>query len=211
MGVAPDDDEHRARLKKIALSAGIPGAAMGAASAFLNMGPAWRLKRMLAAAGAGGAGMAGLAVGANEVGESLMGKPKHQEANPYTRRGGVGGALIGGGLGLAGGGALASGALEKYAPKVQQKFRDMLTRETDLGMREAKNPLSAWLLKPGSPRKAALGAGAGMAALGLLGAAKGADEGMMVDVIEQERRAKHDKQMARALAKKARQEMRNGS
>ncbi len=143
-----------------------------------------------AAAGAG-ALYGGLAGGANYVGSLLLGQPDPDDAgSPYTTRGTVGGGLGGAAVG-AGLGALSA----------SDKFRALAGKAGLAGKMPDNLIVDAFKLaaRPGGRagllRAALLGGGLGS----LAGSYTGADEGMQVDVIQDELRDKRRRAMIEAM------------
>lgn len=168
------DQDQADRIRNLALSGGISGLVLGGASAAL--GPFKKWADLAKAAGIGAGAGAGLAAGSGYVGDEILGEPELMESNPYTKRGTVGGATVGAGVGGAAGAALGSGLVGNIASKVLPE--NLLTRK-----------LLEYAGKGGLPKMGKLGALG--AAAGALGAGYlGADEGMQMDVIENERRKK---------------------
>ncbi len=144
-----------------ALKAGASGATsggiMGLGGSLLSGAPPKQaLRNALMAALAGGT-ISGVGVGA---GTAFLGEPK-DEVNPYTRRGSVGGAGVGGTMGALLGAALAKKYL-KAPSKLQNVEKFFVGKHPALG---------------------ALIGGAGGAAFG---AYQGADEGMQLDALQGE-------------------------
>ena len=161
------------RLRDLALSGGFGGAIMGLGAGLVSPFRKWR--DLAKAAGIGAASTAGISAGSGYVGDEFLGDPDAGESNPYTKRTGLGGAIVGGGVGALGGAALGSpagGGLAKMLPdnKLTKTLRDYVGR--------------GGLGKMG--RLGALGSLAG----GATGAWIGMDAGMQTDVIENELRRK---------------------
>ena len=181
------DDNHNAAMR-IALMGALTGGALGAGGKFLT--GATKLKAILKAAGIG-AGIGGAAAGATNVaGSALMGEPEEGEANPNTRRGLTGGAL----LGILGGGALgAAGA----AGKIPVGLRSLLVKMGD------ELPLDNMITRKigeygRAPTASGIkkGAAIGAAAVGVPLAYEGMDEGMYYDAMQEElRKAQRKKQI----------------
>lgn len=168
--------DHRRRLALHAtLAGGVSGAGLGALQKVLE-----GVKSARGIAGgalAGGALMGGLAGGANYLGNAILGTPEDESGSPYTTRGAVGGGL-GGGLAGAGLGALsASDKVRALAGKtgLAAKIPDNLI--VDAFKAASKGGGRAGLIKA-----ALLGGGLGA----LAGGYTGADEGMSLDVMQDE-------------------------
>lgn len=168
-------DDSSERMLALGLSGGLTGALLGAAgrlggklTKFSDL-----IKPATIGAGVGG----GLAVGSGYTGEKLLGEPDLEESNPYTKRGAVGGAALGGTLGAGIGAGIGSGALGGLA-------KSILPADNVITDRILAAARSGGLGKAG--RLGLLGGAAGAAMLGY----QGADEGMQMDVIENERRRK---------------------
>lgn len=168
------------RLKTAALTGAASGGLLGAGSALLGGGKSLRGILRKAAIGAAGGGIAApAAIGA---GEAVLGAPEQDEKNPYVRRGLVGGAIIGGGLGGGISALLASG---KKLPLTKMgafgdKIKTALSADNIIlnKLREyAENPSRSNIVKG-----TLLGTGIG--AFG--GAEFSADEGLNLDAIQNE-------------------------
>ena len=164
-----EDDATREAALKALISGGISGAAFGAGAKLLgSKGPAkaWDL---LKAAATGGAIAAPIAGGSNYLGSKVMGPPRDDEPSGFTRRGAVGGVLGGGAIG-AGLGALAS------------RGTIPLPASTPHFVTEYIKKLKAM------PGKKPLGIGAAIGGLlgGGIAGSMGADEGMQMDLIQNE-------------------------
>jgi hypothetical protein len=149
---------------KAGLSGAASGALLGGGTALLTRGKS--LKSALQAAGIGAGAMGALAGGGTAIGNKVLGNADPNDKAAFTKRAAVGGALSGAALGGLGAVALKKGML---GSKVSSAFA-----------KGAKTwrPLHA-IQTSGTPVAAAVGAGAGS----LYGAHQGADEGMMVDAI----------------------------
>jgi len=149
---------------KAALSGAASGALLGGGTALLTRGKS--LKSALHAAGIGAGAMGALAGGGTAIGNKVLGNPDPNDRAAFTKRAAVGGALAGAALGGLGAVALKKGALGAKATSAFTKGA------------KTWRPLHA-IKTAGSPTAAAIGAGAGA----LYGAHQGADEGMLVDAI----------------------------
>lgn len=160
---APSENPRKQEIKA-ALSGAASGALLGGGTALLTRGKS--LKSALRAAGIGATAMGAMAGGGTAIGNKVLGNPDPNDRAAFTKRAAVGGALAGAALGGLGAVALKKGAL---GPKVTGAFA-----------KGAKTwrPLHA-IQTSGTGAAAAVGAGAGA----LYGAHQGADEGMMVDAI----------------------------
>ncbi len=149
---------------KAGLSGAASGALLGGGTALLTRGKS--LKSALQAAGIGASAMGALAGGGTAIGNKVLGNADANDKAAFTKRAAVGGALAGAALGGAGAVALKKGLL---GSRVSSAFA-----------KGAKTwrPLHA-IQTSSAPTAAAIGAGAGS----LYGAHQGADEGMMVDAI----------------------------
>ena len=134
---------------------------------------------LLRAATIGGLGAGGIAGGATYLGSQLMGPPDEDETNPYTRRGGLGGALGGSAIGAGLGALLSSGLLRRAAPSLLKAIRQG-PADNVLGDQFFK--LAA---KP-STERTLLGTALGGATGGTIAGLMGADEGGGVDIINNE-------------------------
>lgn len=157
--------------KSAAMSGAVSGGVLGGIHELLS-GPGGKA-RLLRAALIGGGLSGGLAGGTTLVGSKLMGAPDEDDATGFTRRAGVGGALIGGAAG-AGLGALAQRGKIKVPIEIIQKF---LTRQT--------------------PKGAAV---AGALGLGATGAYLGADQGLQADFLSQESARRRREAMMEAMS-----------
>jgi hypothetical protein len=167
-------DEQSERIRNLALSGGLSGLVLGGASAAL--GPFRKWSDLAKAAGIGAAGGGSLAAGSGYVGDELLGDPEFTESNPYTKRTALGGVTVGGTAGGLAGAALGTGLAGGLAKKVLPD--NLVTRK-----------LLEYASKGSLPKMGKLGLiGAGVGALGA--GYLGADEGMQMDVIENERRRK---------------------
>jgi hypothetical protein len=149
---------------KAGLSGAASGALLGGGTALLTRGKS--LKSALQAAGIGAGAMGALAGGGTAIGNKVLGNPDPNDRAAFTKRAAVGGALAGAALGGAGAIALKRGMLGAKASSAFTKGA------------KTWRPLHA-IQTSGTPVAAAVGAGAGS----LYGAHQGADEGMMVDAI----------------------------
>lgn len=161
------------RLRDLALSGGLGGAIIGLGAGLVSPFRKW--SDLAKAAGIGAAGTAGISAGSGYVGDEFLGDPEVDETNPYTKRTGLGGAVVGGGVGALGGAALGSpvgSRLSRLLPenKLTDTIRDYVGR--------------GGLGRMG--RLGALGSLGGAAT----GAWMGMDAGMQTDVIENELRRK---------------------
>lgn len=143
-----------------ALSGGASGAVLGGLSILKRgTGALAALKN----AGKLGGVSAGIVGGGALLGSRIVGKPREEESAPFTKRAGIGGAIAGAGVGLAGALALRK---TKGGAKVLEKA--------------AKNWRPAmWV------RESPLAVAGGVGAVGgaLYGGAQGLDEGQQVDSI----------------------------
>lgn len=177
-------DKRRSIGEATALAGGtgaLTGAGIGGIGSMLRgvRNPAQLARAALAGALGGGA----IAGGSTALGSALLGSPDRGETSPYTARAGLGGALLGG-LGGGGLGALIASGYMTRNPQLGAwlaRFSPVPTKNLvgDLYSALSRNPTTARTL---------LGGGAG-AALGSLGAGYVAsDEGMGVDVLDQQLR-----------------------
>lgn len=159
----PSENPRKQEIKA-ALSGAASGALLGGGTALLTRGKS--LKSALQAAGIGASAMGALAGGGTAIGNKVLGNADPNDKAAFTKRAAVGGALAGAALGGLGAVALKKGML---GSKVSSAFA-----------KGAKTwrPLHAIQIS-GTPAAAAVGAGAGS----LYGSYQGADEGMMVDAI----------------------------
>ena len=165
-----DNDEWK-RYLMMAASGGLTGAGMGAIGKLL--GGSRSLASILGAGAAGGVAGATAIPGAAYLGEQVLGAPEETDTTPYTVRAGLGGAMVGGGLGAAGGaflGSGASGAVGRAFPGVSKFMHSQLPLD---------NLITDKLRKVGGGKGALLGALLGGAGLGFMSA----DEGQQIDTI----------------------------
>lgn len=154
-----------------AMSGAVTGGGLGAITHLLGSGKlskAGLLKSALTGAGLYG----GLAGGSTYVGTGLLGSPAEDDPTAYSRRAGLGGALLGGAAG-AGLGALAAKGKFKIPVPILEKFMAKL-----------------------APKQAAA---AGALGLGAAGAYLGTDEGMQADFLAQESRRRRREALMEAL------------
>lgn len=170
-------DDDRSYMLDTALKAALSGAAFGAPLGLA--GKLWTggrtIKDLIRAALVGGGLGAGASGGTVLAGSSVLGEPGPEEANPYTVRGGVGGALAGGGLGAILGAVAASGKLPRALPASISKFmpaENIISRK-----------IRSFAGSPGAMKKGAL---LGGITVGAPTAVYGADEGMGLDAIARE-------------------------
>lgn len=168
----PSENPRKQEIKA-ALSGAASGALLGGGTALLTRGKS--LKSALQAAGIGAGAMGALAGGGTAIGNKVLGNPDPNDRAAFTKRAAVGGALAGAALGGLGAVALKKGALGA-------KASDAFTKGA-----KTWRPLHA-IQNAGTPTAAAIGAGAGA----LYGAHQGADEGMMVDAINNSQIAARD-------------------
>lgn len=157
-------EETGHQVLKAGLSGAASGALLGGGTALLTRGKS--LKSALQAAGIGAGAMGALAGGGTAIGNKVLGNADPNDKAAFTKRAAVGGALAGAALGGAGAIALKRGMLGAKASSAFAKGA------------KTWRPLHA-IQTSGTPVAAAVGAGAGA----LYGAHQGADEGMMVDAI----------------------------
>lgn len=172
-----DDSRDAAKeaAKKALLSGGLFGAIFGAGEhAFRGSSPITKAG-LLKAALMGGATMGGITGGGAYLGTKLMGTPDDSDSAAYTKRAGLG-AGIAGGLGGALLGAAASRVKLPMVPSILKEY---------LAALKAK-PLGEALLK---------GAGVGAAVGAIPAAYYGADEGMMLDTLNNEQKRRKKEQM----------------
>lgn len=161
------------RLRDLAISGGLGGGIIGLGAGLISP-RITKFRELLKPIGLGAGSTAGVAAGSGYIGDEILGDPEPGESNPYTWRTGLGGLAVGTAGGGLAGGALGSG--------IGKKIADKAIGDTFLGRK-----LLEYAGK-GGPAKAAK--------LGALGAALGAgastfiaaDEGMQMDMFENERR-----------------------
>ena len=158
---------------KAALSGAAFGAPLGVAGKLWSGGK--KMSDMLRAALVGGGLGAGVSGGTVLAGSAAMGEPGPGETNPYTARGGVGGALAGGGLGGLLGAIAAAGRWPKSLPAFIKR-----------GLPESNIISQKISGLAGTPHGIKKGFGIGSASIGIPAAIYGADEGMGLDVIARE-------------------------
>ena len=143
-----------------ALSGGASGAVLGGLSILKRgTGALAALKN----AGKLGGVSAGIVGGGALIGSRIVGKPREDESAPFTKRAGLGGAIAGAGVGLA-------GALALRKTKGGAKVLEKAAKEWRPAMWVRESPLAA---------AGAVGAVGGA----LYGGAQGLDEGQQVDSI----------------------------
>jgi len=134
---------------------------------------------LLRAATIGGLGASGIAGGGTYLGSQMLGPPDEDETNPYTRRGGIGGAIGGSAIGAGVGALLASGVLRRAAPSLLKLIRQGPADNVlgDQFFKLAKKPTTGRTL---------LGTALGGTTGGTIAGLMGADEGGGVDIINNE-------------------------
>lgn len=162
------------RLRDLAISGGISGLLMGAGAGAISPFSKW--SQLARAAGIGAAGGAGVAAGSGYVGDEVLGDPELTESNPYTKRTGLGGLAVGGLAGGLAGAGLGSGIGSGIAKSVLPD--NLLTRK-----------LLEYVGKGSLSKAGKLGAVSSLLGAGAAGFLA-ADEGMQMDMIENERRRK---------------------
>jgi len=162
------------RLRDLAISGGISGLLMGAGAAAI--GPFRKWSQLARAAGIGTAGGAGVAAGSGYVGDEFLGDPELQESNPYTKRTGLGGLAVGGAAGGLAGAALGTGIGQGIAKASLPD--NLLTKR-----------MFDYIGKGSLGKAGKLGAVGSLLGAGTAGFLA-ADEGMQMDMIENERRRK---------------------
>lgn len=176
-------DDDLKRVGQITGAGALSGATLAGLSGILGgANPKALLRRALIGGLIGGA-----AAPASQVtGEAIMGSPESREHNPFTRRGALGGAILGGVAGLAGTAALSGklplGKLGSFGEKA----------ETALASDHAILNYLRKLAKDPSGVKQALAVSGGMGLGALGGLHMGADEGMGLDVMANEVKALQD-------------------
>jgi hypothetical protein len=163
-----EDGSHQ--VLKAGISGAASGALLGGGTALLTRGKS--IKSALRAAGIGAGAMGALAGGGTALGNKVLGNPDPSDRAAFTKRAAVGGALAGAAIGGLGAVALKKGML---GPKIAAGFSKGAKTWRPLHAIESSR----------APVAAAVGAGAGA----LYGAHQGADEGMMVDAINNSRLA----------------------
>lgn len=158
---------------KAALSGAAFGAPLGVAGRLWSGGK--KISDLIRAGLVGGSLGAGAAGGSVLTGSALLGEPAQGETSPYTVRGGLGGAMAGGGLGAIIGALAASGKLPRSLPASLAKY---MPKDNIVSQK-----LRSFGGQPGGMRK---GAALGGATVGIPSAVYGADEGMGLDVVAQE-------------------------
>lgn len=176
----PQEENHRTMLQRIrdaAIGGGVSGAGLGGIGALLSGQTAGGIAKA-SLKGAIGGGIA--APAAIETGRALMGPPSIDEKNQNTRRGALGGALLGGAVGLAGTALLHKnirlnklGSLGEKAEGVLGADNVVMNAIRDMAWSDSK-----------AKQLGAYGLGGGTGALA--GAHLGADEGMGQDIIQNE-------------------------
>lgn len=165
------------RLKLAALSGGVTGGGLGGVSSFLGgANPKSILRSVMLGAGTG-AVLAPLAMG---TGEAVMGEPEADEKNPYTRRGAVGGSLLGGAVGLGGALLLKNKLPMAKLGSLGEKITEGLNSE-NIVMKKMRD-----LVNSGDKKDLAAALGIGTTAGVVAGSHFGADEGMGQDVVANE-------------------------
>lgn len=128
-----------------------------------------------------GAAMGAMAGGSTYLGSKLMGAPDEDESGAFAHRGALGGA-VGGGIVGAGAGALAGLGKLPLGKSVAEHPNMLMDYVRALGSKPTK----------GSALKGALIGGLG---LGAISAYHGGDEGMQLDVLNEEMRKRKRRQM----------------
>jgi len=169
------DRTQEERLRDLALSGGIGGALVGGAAGLLSP-KITKFSQLLKPALTGGATFGGVAAGSGYIGDEMLGDPEQGESNPYTKRTGLGGLAVGGAGGGLAGALVGSGIANKAAPKV--------LGDSFLARKAMDFVGKGGLSKAG--KLGAIGALLGAGASGFIAA----DEGMQMDMIENERRRK---------------------
>lgn len=176
----PQEENHRTMLQRVrdaAIGGGLSGAGIGGIGALLSGQTAGGIAK----ASLKGAGFGAVAApSAIETGRVLMGPPSIDEKNANTRRGLLGGALLGGAAGLAGTALLHKnlklqnlGSVGKGINGALGSDNAVLNLIRDMSNSENKlKQLSSY----------GIGGGAGALAGGHIGA----DEGMGQDVLQNE-------------------------
>ncbi len=194
-----------------AISGGASGAVLGAAP-ILRKG--WKVRPLLKSIGTSAAISAAIVGGGAKIGSSLIGDPDPEEASAFTKRAAIGGTLVGGAVGLAGGLTAKSRVFRKLLATASRRGKGVTgstVKASHKAVRGAQNAVRdgakewtpyAALQKSGVAGAAGIGAGAG-AAYGLY---QGADEGQQVDSIINLR-----KDVARSRAEERRKKRSKGS
>ncbi len=143
------------------ISGGVTGAGLAGVLGGIKRGTTFR--GVAKSAGTAGLASAALLAGGVAIGRRVLGNPKKNEANAYTKRAAVGGSI---------GGAVAGGLGGLALLKTRRGARKLV--EASKTLRPAQ-----WIRKSGALGGTAVGAGLG----GLYGGYQGADEGTAVDAI----------------------------
>jgi hypothetical protein len=171
------DERTKEATIKALISGGLTGGGFGLAAQLAGKAKPSRAA-ILKAILTGGGTAAGVAGGATYLGSKIAGPPGEDEASGYTRRGTLGGVLGGGAVGSALGAATGSGKVN-------------VPNSAPYYLRMAAERLKSLPKGRGALLGGALGAGLAGSFAGWMGA----DEGMQLDVLENEMREARKRQM----------------
>lgn len=173
-----EDEATRDASLKALMSGGVSGAIFGLGAKMLGSKSPTKALDLMKAAAMGASISGPIAGGSTYLGSKVMGPPGDDEPSGYTRRATLGGALSGGALG-AGLGALAA------------KGRIPIPKATPHFISEYVKKLAGM---PGS-KPMQIGAGVGALLGGTAAGSMGANEGMQLDLINNELREVKRKRM----------------
>jgi hypothetical protein len=168
------------------LSGGASGAVLGALPILTRGTPLRTVGKSMLASGLISGGIVG---GGAKIGSKIIGEPRENEGSAFTRRAAMGGVMVGGATGLAGGILLKSRGLRKLAVGLRRRYpkskaaafpqRALSSMHRGLNSSARTFSPAEAIRKAGPIGAAAMGAGAG----GVYGLYQGLDEGQQVDSI----------------------------